>query len=60
MSFTEIFGKTTVYKNKITIPKEVRKYFSIKDGDKFIWGILKGDLVIRKTKLDKMKSRFRY
>ncbi len=59
MSFIEVYGKSTVYKNKITIPKDVRKYFSIKDGDKLIWIIDKdGDLIIRKTSLDKMKSRF--
>jgi len=61
MAMKEIFGKTTVYKNKITIPKDMRKYFHIKDGDKFIWGINKEeDLILRRSTFDRMNIEKRF
>jgi len=46
----EIFGTTTIYKNKITVLSEIRKRFGFHDGTKLLWGINRnGDLVIKKA-----------
>ena len=61
MSFEEeYFGKTTVYDKRITIPKDAREYFHIKNGDRFVWMSNRhGDLVLRQSKTNKMKGRFK-
>lgn len=45
----EVMAISTIYKNRTTIPKAIRKKCNLHDGEELVWGIARnGEIIITK------------